>query len=332
MATSTRKYSRREVSPAMDVYKLDTLIERFTQYQVAAGRASGTRDRYKFTFLHFQRFLQEHHYAADFTILTTRIIEEFAIWLRETPISPQHGTDRRAESGIHAHLRDIRAFTRWLYRNELIEKEVIVNMPRLPKRLIRTMTKEELNKVWACSLVEGGSSMAKRNRAMLALMFDTGLRREEVANLTLADVSLDNRFCTVIGKGNKQRRVPFSHEVRGHLLTFLKIRGIEPGSMFELSAQGIRTIFRRIKDETGLEYFHPHLARHQYATTMVRKGTDGEHLMMLMGHEDFNTTRKYLHLDDDDLMAAHEAASPFASLFEEELPALPHKIKYSSRN
>ncbi len=117
-----------------------------------------------------------------------------------------------------------------------------------------------------------------------------------------------------MAKGDKERRVFFSKVVQGYLKDFLDIRGYDDAPLFDLSAQGIKTTFQRIKVDVGLEKFHPHQLRHQFATTMVKNKTHREHLMLLMGHEDYNTTRKYITLADEDLKEAHDAASPFLTL------------------
>lgn len=293
---------------------LGELIDRFGGYQRAVGRARGTIQRYKYTFILFERFLVATDLGTDSTTLTTATMERFAIWLRDTPVNPQHGRSRREESGIHAHLRDMRAFTRWLNRQELLTKEVNYPMPKIPRRLFRILSDEELQRVWNSTYLTGNSSRSIRNRAMVALMLDTGLRREEVAGLTLDSISLERRRLTVIGKGNKERQMVFSPAVRDRLKQFLAIRGIDDEPLFHLNADGIRTTFRRIQLEAGLEKFHPHQLRHQFATAMLREGTKLEVIGVMLGHDDYNTTRRYVSLDDTDIQLAHEKASPFEAL------------------
>lgn len=89
-------------------YSLQDLIDRFGSYQQAVGRAQGTVDRYGYTFLLFGRFIEATGREPTVHILTTETMEAFAKWLRATPIKPQNGTSKRAESGIHSHLRDLR--------------------------------------------------------------------------------------------------------------------------------------------------------------------------------------------------------------------------------
>ena len=316
-----------------DIYSLTDLEERFQTNQEAIGRAKGTTDRYGFTFQILDRFLAEREIKPTSKCLTTEDMDQFAIWLRETPIKAQHGINKRAEAGVHAHLRDLRAFCRWLQKQELLTKPVEFPMPRLPKTLFKILTDQELVRVWNCKYLTGKSPRSIRNRALIALMLDTGLRREEVASVGLKDIEVDHCMVTVFGKGSKERRVFFSPDVQSKLREFLLIRGEDDEPLFHLNADGIRTTFRRIQLETGLERFHPHQLRHQYGTMMVRNKADLETVRRLMGHEDYNTTLRYMSLSDDDLKTAQASASPFSSLMRQvgEPEAMPKRKKYSSK-
>lgn len=313
-------------------YSLRDLIDRFSAYQDAVGRARGTKERYRYTFQLFERFLTGEGRETTSAALTSASMEAFARYLRAAPINPQKGRRQRAESGIHAHLRDMRTFTRWLEKEQLLDTSVHFPMPKIPQRLFRILTDEELQRLWQSKYLVGHSGRSIRNRALIAFMLDTGLRREEVASLTLADVNLTSRTVTVIGKGNKERRVFFSTRVREVIKEFLAIRGINDEPLFHLSAAGIRTTFRRIQLETGLDHFHPHLLRHQFATAMLKSTRNMEYVRLLLGHEDYNTTKRYLSLSDEDLQEAHEEASPFETLIGGETQPLPkRRIRYSGK-
>lgn len=298
----------------MDATPLVELIDDFAIHQRAVGRARGTTERYKYTFMLFNRFLADAGLPDNASSLTTATAERFAIWLRDTPLAVRRGKDQRDESTVHAHLRDLRAFVRWLQKQGRLDREVTFPMPRIPRRLFRILTEDELHRMWGSRYLVGNGSLAVRNRAMIALMLDTGLRREEVAGLTLASISLERRRLTVIGKGNKERQMVFSATVRDYLKAFLAIRGVDDEPLFHLSAAGIRTTFRRIQGDVGLEKFHPHQLRHQFATAMLREKTPLELIGVMLGHDDYNTTRRYLSLDESDIQEAHERASPFETM------------------
>ncbi len=293
---------------------LPDLVDRYLTYHRASGHSPATVKRYTHTFRLFDRFLAAEGLPDDVTALTSVTMRRFSVWLQETPVRTRRGDSRRAPAGAHAHLRDLRAFTRWLNDEELLDRAVKVPMPRLPKRLFPILSDEELQRVWTSRDMTGRSGLALRNRALLGLMLDTGLRREEVASLTLQSLDRPNCLLTVIGKGNKERRVPFSNGVARLLEEWISRRGPEDGPLFWLTGAGVRTVFRKIQVELGLEHFHPHQLRHQAATMMVRSNVDLESVRRILGHTDISTTSRYLSMTDADLRAKHAVASPFESL------------------
>src|SRR5215207_338175 len=106
----------------------------------------------------------------------------------------------------------------------------------------------------------------------------------------------------------------FRPAVRDYLKAFLAIRGIDSEPLFHLSSAGIGTTFRRIQVQLGLKKFHPHQLRHQFATSMLRDGVSLELIGVMLGHEDYNTTRRYISLDESDIQGVHNAASSFEAL------------------
>lgn len=293
---------------------LPDLVDRYLTHHRASGHSPATVKRYTHTFRLFERFLTAEGLPADVTALTSATMRRFSVWLQETPVRTRDGQTTRAPAGAHAHLRDLRAFTRWLNDEELLDRAVRVPMPRLPKRLFPILSDDELRRVWGSRYMTGRSGLAVRNRALLGLMLDTGLRREEVASLTLPSLDRQNCLLTVIGKGDKERRVPFSTGVARQLDEWIGRRGPEDGPLFWLTGAGVRTVFRKIQVELGLDHFHPHQLRHQAATMMVRNNVDLESVRRILGHTDISTTSRYLSMTDDDLRAKHAVASPFESL------------------
>lgn len=292
---------------------LDMLIERYMENHQALGHSSQTISRYNQTFKLFIIFLEDED--ADARVLSTEKLQAFARWLRATPTTrPQRGETVRSDFSIHGYLKDMRAFINWLLSEEVIDWKVKVPMPKLPQRLFPVLSETELDLVWNCSFLKGRSSIAVRNRAMIGLMLDTGLRRSEVASLRLDSIDLDNCLVTVIGKGNKQRRVPYSSSVMELLKEWIILRGEGDDSLFWLSGEGIRTTFRRIEKETGLAAFYPHQVRHTAASMMIRNHADPFTVQRILGHADLATTQQYVSQNDDDLRAKHRLSSPFDSM------------------
>jgi site-specific recombinase XerD len=305
------------------------LEEGYLRRHAARGSSPATIVRYQQTFKLFHRFAEG--VPLDSRLLTTETMQRFAIWLRETPTKPQKGETRRSEVSVHGHLKDLRAFLHYLADEELLARPVKVTLPKLPQRLFPILSEADLERVWRSSYLAGSGDLCVRNRALIGLMLDTGLRRAEVASLTLASLDLENRLLTVIGKGDKERKVAFSHNVRQLLDAWLARRGPDEGSLFWLSGAGIRTTFRRIEAETGIPAFYPHQVRHTAASIMVRNNIDPFTLQHILGHADLATTQRYVTQSDEDLRAKHAAASPFDTMLRLQLEAQPPRRKRLSR-
>jgi integrase/recombinase XerC len=312
MAASRRRLNlaERRMPMSVSVQPLEELQRQYLQQHEARGSTRSTIDRYRNTFRLFDRFLATSATIRE-EILSKDTMEAFAIWLRETPVPPRHGSTERSIDGIQAHMRDMRAWLNWLADERLIASKIKVPIPKLPERLFPILSDEEMDRLWRSKYLTGSSDQAIRNRALLALMLDTGLRRSEVASLTLDQTDTFNQMVTVIGKGNKQRRVPYSSSVNSLIQDWLTVRGPEPGTLFWLASESILTLFQRIQKDVGLERFHPHMLRHQAATMLVRANTDLATVKRILGHSDIATTLRYLSLSDDDIRAKHAQASPF---------------------
>ena len=156
---------------------------------------------------------------------------------------------------------------------------------------------------------DGRRPQAVRNRALIALLLDSGLRLAEVAGITLGELDLKDQIVRIHGKGRKDRPVPFSEGTVDYLRTWIRVRGGEAGSLFGLSRYGIRQLLTRIGQETGI-HVHPHKFRHTAATMMVRENMDLHSIKRVLGHSHLSVTEKYLSLSTEDLKNKHNAASP----------------------
>jgi len=301
--------------PVEAVPPLDDLIAQYLANHLAYGRSPKTIVHYQDTFKLFHRFLVDQDIAPDRRALSAATFRQFGTWLRSTPLQrPRNGQRQRSEHGVHGVMKDLRALVRWLYKEELIDRLIEVPVPKVPQHLFPILSNEEMSRVWQSSYMTGRSSMAIRNRALIGLMLDTGIRRAEVCGLTPKDVDFEQSHIRVTGKGNKQRIVPFVGNVKMLLLEWAAFRGDGDGPFFWLQPSGLRMVFRRIQKECDLPLFHPHLLRHQAATEMVRNNIEGARLQIILGHSDFKTTLRYLSLSQKDVREGHAAASPFNSL------------------
>jgi integrase/recombinase XerC len=170
-------------------------------------------------------------------------------------------------------------------------------------------------------------AIAARDRAMLELLYGSGLRVSELVGLDVGDVDLEATTARVLGKGSKERVVPLGPPCVEALRTWLEFRpklrssrkGAHPDAMF-LGRTGTRLTSRRVEgvvrslgsDSTGRDDVHPHALRHSCATHMLEGGADLRAIQELLGHASLSTTQKYTHVSIEHVMKQYDAAHPLA--------------------
>lgn len=216
---------------------------------------------------------------------------------------PRGGIARRATSGERAGL--LAHLARPKARSRLRVRE--------PRRLPRGLGREEVT-----ALV--GSLRTDRDRAIAGLMLFSGLRSAEVLGLTVGDVDIPRGWVRVVGKGDKERRVPVDPDVAGLIQTylladrpesestalFLVAKGPHRGR--PLTPAGLRTIFRYHRGKAGVPAGHPHALRHTFGTALAEAGVDLAVLQALMGHDHVDSSAAYIHLAPAHVRTAYDAA------------------------
>lgn len=225
------------------------------------------------------------------------------------------------ELGMSAHsqariLSGIKGFYRYLLFEELLEKDptALIEGPKLGRKLPDTLSYVEIEKLLQAidqSKPEGG-----RNRAMLEVLYSSGLRVSELVDLKLNNVYADIGFLRVIGKGNKERLVPIGRDAMKYLKIYTdQIRGKPPhkapqkgfeGYVFlnrngkKLTREMIFMIIKDLASQIGLDKsISPHTFRHSFATHLIEGGADLRAVQEMLGHESITTTEIYTHLDRD---------------------------------
>jgi site-specific recombinase XerD len=184
---------------------------------------------------------------------------------------------------------------------------------REPRRLPRALDRDELR-----SLI--GSFRMDRDRAIAGLMVFCGLRTAEVLGLSVRDVDIGRGWVRVIGKGNKERRVPLDPDVASLIQTYLLAERPEttsdalfivakgPNRGQPLTAAGLRTIFRYHRAKADVPAGHPHALRHSFGTALAEAGVDLAVIQELMGHDHVDSAAAYIHLAPAHLRSAYDAA------------------------
>ena len=224
-------------------------------------------------------------------------------------------------------LAALRTYFRFLGREGAVEVNParVVATPRAPKKLPDVATAPELEQ-----LLEAlpDTPAGRRDRALLELAYGAGLRAAELVGLDLDDVDLSRRLVRVLGKGGKERVVPFGRAAAGALRAYLPDRAVwrqaarelEGGEPVFVNQRGGRLTdrsLRRILDAAarqvaGLHHLHPHTLRHAFATHLLEAGMDLRAIQELLGHASLSTTQRYTHLDLAHLMETYRKAHPKA--------------------
>jgi len=189
-------------------------------------------------------------------------------------------------NGKHAYFRAIRAFCNFLFRQGYFQYNPIlrVDPPRTAKAILPSLSTGQLN-----YLIQQASSV--RDRAIISLLADSGLRLNELANVKYKDIDWENLTVTTWGKGHKQRKAPFTQRTADLLKEHVPKNGTA-SNMWGITRWGIVSMLRRLKQKTGLPC-NCHSFRRTFASNLHRAGMDIEHIMRLGGWESLDMVIKY---------------------------------------
>jgi integrase/recombinase XerC len=229
-----------------------------------------------------------------------------------------HG--RRLEpASIARQLAALRSWCRFLVRRGVLRRNVArdVRSPRLPRRLVSFLPIDET--VTLVSTSPAADRWRARDLAILELLYASGLRVSELVGLDVADVDRRERTVRVLGKGRKERVVPFGEKADTALARYLAPRGGEAGPLFlnarggRLGVRGVYTVVRRAARAAGItRRVSPHTLRHTFATHLLDAGADLRAIQEFLGHSRLSTTERYTHVGSDHLMRVYDAAHPRA--------------------
>lgn len=283
---------------------LATVADEFLIAQ-QAEHSPKTARWYAQTIEYFLAFLRERQTS---TLLADVGVREVREWIIELQTRPRRGREGTLSSHtINSWVRALRAFFNWLATNGYTTENRLKNL-RPPKPLdeeIQILRPAQVEALLAtCS---PRTHTGCRNRAMLLLMLDAGLRLDEAAGVLAADVHASDGWLRVRGKGNKERVVPFGRNLQQVLIRYATVFRPESVSQPEhfllglhgqsLSGSGIESIVRRLGAQAGIAGLHPHLLRHTFATNyLLYSCGDALRLQQILGHTSLEMTRRYVHM------------------------------------
>ena len=218
------------------------------------------------------------------------------------------------DSTINNHARAIRTMLRFFQSEKYVAEPVVFQIPTIAEKRLPCLSEEEVKKLLdACR--------EPRDRALILLMVDTGLRRAELCALNWEDADISTGLVRVVrGKGGKARSVVVGVATRRALLAYRRLTAAEPTRpLFQtkaggrLSFNGLRSLLLRTGARAGVQV-SPHALRRTFATMSLRAGMNLLHLQGLLGHSTIEMTRRYVQMVDDDLIQAHREHGPIDAL------------------
>lgn len=283
----------------------DLHIKHFVNYlKLERSLSANSVEAYERDVVKLKQFMEMTHPKVSALSVTSKHLQGFLEYVNELGMSAY--SQARILSGI-------KGFFKYLMFEELIKKDPtdLIEGPKIGRKLPDTLSYPEIEKLLEAidlSTPEGG-----RNRAMLEVLYSSGLRVSELVELKLNNIYFDVGFLRVIGKGNKERLVPIGRDAMKYLKIYTQeIRvhvPVQRGSEADvfLNKRGKRltrvTVFNVIKElakKTGLKKtISPHTFRHSFATHLIEGGADLRAVQEMLGHESITTTEIYTHLDRD---------------------------------
>ena len=290
------------------------LIERFDDFlSLEQGSAERTREAYR------RDVLRLAEYALTKSVrqpagLTPRDLRDFVYHLKDVGLAP---------SSIRRTIAGLRTWFGFLVAEGVISGDPSDRL-ELPKRwqtLPEVLSQAEIARLIAAPSQD--DAMYYRDRAMLELAYGAGLRVSEWTSVTVRDVHLDDRLVRIMGKGSKERLVPFGRQAAASIAIYLRElrpkleHGAGKGVLFlnargrPLSRMGAWTILRKHVERAGIaKAVTPHTLRHSFATHLLEGGADLRAVQEMLGHADVSTTQVYTHVDREYLRSVHKQYHP----------------------
>jgi integrase/recombinase XerD len=307
--------------PLVETRFEDLVLDFLSYLEFERGLSRNTLEAYRGDLLQLGRYLEEHHLSA--LDAGPGEISDFLTHLAAGD------NDHRPSSPATIHRKSacLRSFYIHLSREGLRESDptATLSAPRRSRKLPQVLTRGEVEKL--LSQPDGTEPHALRDRALLELMYASGLRASEAIGLELGDIDLEERILRARGKGSKERIVPIGQAAVRAVSIYLErgrpklVKNRPEVHLFvnfrggQLTRQGLYKIVRRHATSAGLaDRMSPHTLRHTFATHLLAGGCDLRSVQEMLGHADVSTTQLYTHLSSDRLKDVYFKAHPRATV------------------
>lgn len=292
------------------------IVEQFLDSMwMERGLSENTLDSYRNDLVKLLKWMAANNYRLDFISLSG--LQDYQSWLADS------GYKQTSRARM---LSAIRRLFQYLHREKIRgdDPSALLISPKLPKRLPKDLSEEQVEAL--LNAPDPNDAMELRDKAMLELLYATGLRVTELVSLTMENISLRQGVVRITGKGGKERLVPLGENAIEWIETFLQqgrseLLGETTSDVVFPSKRARQmtrqTFWHRIKHYAVLagidtEQLSPHVLRHAFATHLLNYGADLRVVQMLLGHSDLSTTQIYTHVATERLKQLHSEHHPRA--------------------
>ncbi len=277
------------------------------------GLSRNTLDSYRRDLQQFSGWLQGHG-GHDLLAVDQALIQEY--------LAHKFRAQARASSAARL-LSSLKRFYRHALRQNAISADptLRIDTPKLPRALPKTLTEADVEALLAAPVLD--QPLGLRDRAMLEVLYASGLRVSELVTLTVPQVSRDMGVVRVLGKGSKERLVPLGEEALAWIGRYLRearpllLKGRASDALFvtaraaAMTRQSFWHLLKRYAMQAGLSKpISPHTLRHAFATHLLNHGADLRVVQLLLGHADISTTQIYTHVAQERMKQLHAKHHP----------------------
>jgi integrase/recombinase XerD len=315
----------RPISAGASDRSIDGQIDNFLDHIASErGFSPNTAGAYKNDLRQFLEFLRERlgdDREPEVDAIDPDVLQAYQVWLWQR---------RYADTTMARKIAALRSFLNFLRSDGVLDQDVALHLdsPRVGKYLPHAISEQQVEDLLATP--KGDGPIGLRDISMLRMLWATGMRVSELASLDLSSVDVETDTVRCLGKGGKERAIPFGLAAKAGLVRYLddgrpylcRLSGTEQPALYlnhhgeRLTRQGFWLILKAYAKAAGVEHISPHTLRHSFATHLLNNNADLRVVQELLGHSNISTTQIYTHVSRERLRAVYDRAHPHAQLGE----------------